>query len=176
MAARKTQTAKKTTRKLTSVKASAKATTKRTPAKKTSARKAVKSAKPAKTVKKAASAKSKSNPKLSLVKTSPISVGNKPFTKGQLVSTISDQTGIMKKEVELVLNAVSKVIHAHLKKQGPESFAWPGLFKIVVAKKPATPEKWGVNPFTKEKMKFKAKPASRRVKIRALKGLKEMVL
>lgn len=172
MAARKPQAAKKTTKKASPSKSSAasakKATTKRlSTTKKVAAKKAP--AKAVRSVKKAAT-------KLSLVKTGPIVVGKKAFTKAQFISSISEQTDVTKKDVELVLNSVAKVIGAHLKKQGPRNFAWPGLFKIVVVKKPATPERWGVNPFTKEKMKFQAKPASQRVRVRPLKGLKEMVV
>ena len=57
----------------------------------------------------------------------------------------------------------------------PLSVGVPGLLKLTVAKKPATKERKGVNPFTGEEMVFKAKPASRRVKILALKGLKDKV-
>lgn len=173
MAARKTQTAKKATRKATPAKSAKKTTAKQSPAKKVM-RKATKTVKmlkkPLKKMVKKAQAK------LSLVKTSPISVGNKPFTKGQLLSTIADQTGVARKEVELVLNAMTKVIHAHLKKQGPESFTWPGVLKIVVVKKPPVAARWGTNPFTGDRMQFKAKPASRKVRVRPLKGLKEMAV
>lgn len=44
-----------------------------------------------------------------------------------------------------------------------------------VVKKPATKARKGVNPFTGEEMMFKAKPASKTVKVSALKGLKDMV-
>jgi len=39
----------------------------------------------------------------------------------------------------------------------------------------ATKAREGVNPFTGEKMMIKAKPASKKVRIRALKNLNEMV-
>jgi len=41
-------------------------------------------------------------------------------------------------------------------------------------RKPATKARKGVNPFTKEEVTFKAKPASTVVKLRPLKGLKDM--
>ena len=44
-----------------------------------------------------------------------------------------------------------------------------------MAKKPATKAREGVNPFTGEKMMFKAKPASRKVRALPLKSLKSMV-
>lgn len=170
MTTRKSQAAKKVAKKAS-------------PAKKTSNKrlsavsKKVAAKKPAsRSIKSAAKPVKKTAVKLSVVKSGPIVVGKKAYTKSQFVSTISEQTGVSKKEVEQVLSSVSKVIGAHLKKQGPRTFSWPGLFKIVVVKKPATPERWGVNPFTKEKMKFAAKPATQRVRVRPLKALKEMVL
>ena len=54
-------------------------------------------------------------------------------------------------------------------------FTIPGLLKIHVVRKPATPERKGINPFTKEEMILKAKPAKNIVKLVALKGLKDMV-
>jgi len=44
-----------------------------------------------------------------------------------------------------------------------------------VVKKPATKAREGVNPFTGEKMVFKAKPASKKVRVMPLKNLKTMV-
>ena len=46
-------------------------------------------------------------------------------------------------------------------------FLVPGFAKFVVIKKPATKERKGINPFTKEPTVFKAKPAR---KIRAARG------
>ena len=54
-------------------------------------------------------------------------------------------------------------------------FTLPGLLRMKVVKKPATKEREGINPFTKEKMIFKAKPASKKVRVLALKNLKSMV-
>lgn len=63
----------------------------------------------------------------------------------------------------------------HIKKGAGGEFVLPGLLKIVTVKKPARPARMGVNPFTGEKMQFKAKPASTAVKVRPLKKMKEMV-
>ena len=51
----------------------------------------------------------------------------------------------------------------------------PGLMRITVKRKPATKARKGINPFTKEEVMFKAKPARNVVKVRPLRGLKEMV-
>ena len=57
----------------------------------------------------------------------------------------------------------------------PGQFTVPGLCKITVLRKPATKERKGINPFTNEETTFAAKPARNVVKIRPLKGLKDMV-
>jgi hypothetical protein len=46
---------------------------------------------------------------------------------------------------------------------------------MVVIKKPATKERKGINPFTKEETIFKAKPARKVVKARAVKAAKDAV-
>lgn len=103
-----------------------------------------------------------------------VSVGRKPFSKSQFVASICENTGVARKDVVCVLDTIGCIVKAHVSKSGPEVFSWPGMFKIMVVKKPATKARQGINPFTGETMLFKAKPASRRVKIRALKQLKEM--
>ena len=161
MAARKKKTASKAKGTSVKKKTTAKSkTAKRAPAK-AAKRKGVKRA-----VKRTAAAKPRTG--------GSINVGRKPFTKSQFVATICDHTGLARKDVVAVLETIPHIISAHVSKQGPEAFSWPGMFKILVIKKPATKARQGINPFTGESMLFKAKPASRRVKIRALKQLKEM--
>jgi hypothetical protein len=53
-------------------------------------------------------------------------------------------------------------------------FAVPGLMKITVIQKPAVKARMGMNPFTKQEQMFKAKPARKVIKVRALKALKDM--
>jgi nucleoid DNA-binding protein len=65
------------------------------------------------------------------------------------------------------------VIKKSLKSHG--LFTLPGLATMKVVKKPATKAREGVNPFTGEKMVFKAKPASKKVRVMPLKNLKGMV-
>ncbi len=94
-------------------------------------------------------------------------------TKSQIVSAIADQTDLSKKQVGGVFDALNGVIKKALR--GPGVFTMPGLCKMRVVKKPATKAREGVNPFTGERMMIKAKPASKKVRIRALKNLNEMV-
>ena len=51
----------------------------------------------------------------------------------------------------------------------------PGICKLVVKKNPARPARKGINPFTKEEAMFKAKPASKTVRARPIKAVKDMV-
>jgi len=100
----------------------------------------------------------------------------KPPTKSQIYQSISDSTGLAKKDVTAVLDALTGLIEENIAKRGgPGQFSIPGLCKIVVQRKPATKERQGINPFTGEETTFKAKPASNAVKIRPLKALKDMV-
>lgn len=97
----------------------------------------------------------------------------KPSTKTEIMNFIAEETELKKKDVTAVFDALSLAIGNDLKKSG--MFSVPGLMKIKVVRKPAVPERQGVNPFTGEEMMFKAKPARNVVKITPLKSLKEMV-
>lgn len=106
----------------------------------------------------------------------PLDKINAAFNKSQLISTLAERTDLNKKQVTLVMDEFCKIMGVHLKKGGPEKFILPGAFKIVVRKIAAKKARNGVNPFTGEPAVFKAKPASRKVKIIALKSLKDMAL
>lgn len=95
-------------------------------------------------------------------------------TKGEILSNAAEQTGLSKKEVSAVLDALTGQIKSAVGKKGPGIFAVPGLMKIIVVNKPPTKAHVGINPFTKLEQEFKAKPARRVVKVRPLKSLKEM--
>jgi nucleoid DNA-binding protein len=96
------------------------------------------------------------------------------YTKTQIVTQIADNTELTKKQVQSVLDELSDVIEAHIKKRACGEFVLPGLMKIVTVKKPARKARKGINPFTGEETTFAAKPASNAVKVRPLKKLKEM--
>jgi len=99
----------------------------------------------------------------------------KPPTKTEIYANISESTGLAKKDVGAVFEALNDEIAKALGSKGAGTFTLPGLCKIVVQKKEAVPEREGVNPFTGETTMFKAKPARNVVKIRPLKKLKDMV-
>ena len=94
-------------------------------------------------------------------------------TKSEIVAQICKDTKLSRKEVAGVFDSLNGVIKKSLRSAG--LFTMPGLLKMKVVKKPASPAREGINPFTKEKVMFKAKPARNVVKIRPLKALKDMV-
>jgi nucleoid DNA-binding protein len=97
-------------------------------------------------------------------------------TKSEIYAQIVEDTGLSKKDVAAVFDSLSAQIKKSLGgRNGGGLFTVPGLLKMRVVKKPATKARKGVNPFTGEEMMFKAKPASKTVKVAALKGLKDMV-
>ena len=96
-------------------------------------------------------------------------------TKSEILARISEQTELPRKQVAAVFEALSGEIKNALGKKGPGLFVVPGLMKVTLVQKPATKARKGINPFTKEEVMFKAKPARRVVKIRPLKNLKDMV-
>jgi nucleoid DNA-binding protein len=99
----------------------------------------------------------------------------KPATKADVYSSLSEKTGLNKKEIATVFSAMSELIAKELGKKGPGLFVIPGLLKLKVVRKPATKAKQGLNPFTKEPMTIKAKPARNVVKAVPLKSLKDLV-
>ncbi len=96
-----------------------------------------------------------------------------PPTKSEVLAQISTDTGLTRKDVNAVFDSLNGVIRKSLRSHG--AFTVPGLMKLKVVTKPATKAREGVNPFTGEKMTFKAKPASKKVRVTPLKNLKEMV-
>jgi DNA-binding protein HU-beta len=94
-------------------------------------------------------------------------------TKSEVLTQISKDTSLSRKQVASVFDSLGGVIKKSLRGNG--LFTMPGLMKLKVVKKPATKTREGINPFTGEKMTFKAKPASKKVRVLPLKSLKAMV-
>jgi nucleoid DNA-binding protein len=99
----------------------------------------------------------------------------KPMTKTEIITHLSEAADLTKQQVTGLFDELAKLIGKNLNEGGPGEIAIPGLMKIKVVRKPATEERKGINPFTKEETIFKAKPARNDVKIVPLKGLKDMV-
>ena len=75
--------------------------------------------------------------------------------------------------MKAIIESMVTVGHKELKKTGV--FLVPGFAKFVVIKKPATKERKGINPFTKEPTVFKARPARKIVRARPVKAVKDAV-
>ena len=88
-------------------------------------------------------------------------------------SPISIQTSCRAKTLKGVIDSLATIGYKELKKSG--TFLVPGFAKFVVIKKPATKERAGINPFTKEPTVFKAKPARKIVRARPVKAAKDAV-
>lgn len=95
------------------------------------------------------------------------------MTKSDVLNQIVKDTKLTRKQAAAVLDSLAGCIRKGLRSNG--LFTMPGLMKLKVVKRPATKEREGKNPFTGEKMIFKAKPASKKVRILPLKALKNMV-
>jgi DNA-binding protein HU-beta len=100
----------------------------------------------------------------------------KPLLKRAILHAVTEAGGaeISRKQVKQVIETLVEVGHRELKKTG--IFVLPGFAKFVVVKKPARPAREGINPFTKEKQKFAAKPASKGVRARPVKAIKDAVV
>jgi DNA-binding protein HU-beta len=96
------------------------------------------------------------------------------LSKSQLIASVAaENEGMSKKQVKGVMEALTKIGYKELKKNG--AFMLPGFAKFVVIKKPATKERQGINPFTKEPTTFKARPARKIVRARPVKAAKDAV-
>lgn len=122
--------------------------------------------------------KAAANGKTKLDLTKPVKVAGSSGglrSKSDVYTTIAEKVGITRRDVAGVFHVLGGVIKADLQKGGPGAFKVPGLMRITVQRKPATKARMGINPFTKEEVMFKAKPARNVVKVRPLRQLKEMV-
>jgi DNA-binding protein HU-beta len=96
---------------------------------------------------------------------------SKPMTKSELITRIAEQSELKNSDVKAVLGTLITIGYKELKKNS--SFIVPGFAKFVVLKKPATKERNGINPFTKEPTVFKARPARKIVRARPVKAVKD---
>ena len=101
----------------------------------------------------------------------------KVMSKSELIQKIAEQhsnKNMARKDVKAVIESLAAIGYKELNKSG--AFLVPGFAKFVVIKKPATKERSGINPFTREPTIFKAKPARKIVKARPVKAAKDAVL
>ena len=102
-------------------------------------------------------------------------MAGKQLTKSEILADIVGTTELSRKQVASVIDALGELAKKNIGKKGPGVFVLPGLLKIVTIQKPAVKARKGINPFTKLEQMFKAKPARKVIKVRALKALKDAV-
>lgn len=96
------------------------------------------------------------------------------LTKSALLNLIAEENGLTRKQAGEVFTTIENVMLGSIHPKGVGEFTLPGLMKVTLRKVPA--RKAGTlirNPATGEMMKAAAKPASVRVKVRALSKLKK---
>jgi nucleoid DNA-binding protein len=113
--------------------------------------------------------------KLDLKKPVKVAASKRPRSKSDVYSTVAQHVGIHRRDVAAVFHTLASMIKADLSKGGPGTFNVPSMMRITLKRKPATKARMGINPFTKEQVMFKAKPARNVVRVRPLKALKDMV-
>ena len=99
----------------------------------------------------------------------------KPLTKSEIITNLVATTELPKKDVTAVFDALTEEIKKSFDKKGAKVFVLPGLVKIDLKQVKAKPAQKGVkNPLTGEIYDRPAKPAHKKIRVRALKALKEL--
>ena len=100
----------------------------------------------------------------------------KPLTKSEIIANIVTATNLSKKDVAAVIDALAEEIKKSFGKKGAKAFVLPGLIKIDLKQVKAKPAQKGVkNSLTGKIYDRPAKPAHKKIRVRALKALKELV-
>jgi len=99
----------------------------------------------------------------------------KGLSKSEILNELATATELSRKQVAAVLEELGNLIEKQLSKKGPGNFTVPGLMKLKIREKKAQPAGMRKNPFTGEMKMSPAKPASRAVRITAVKKLKNRV-
>lgn len=134
---------------------------------------ATKKAPAAAAAKKAPAKKPAAKPAASAAKSAPAIT--EKMTKTAILNELAERTQLSRKQVGSVIDELEALIERHIRKRGVGEFTLPGLLKIRAVKRPATKKRPGRNPATGEEIMIAAKPATIRVRVAALKRLKEMV-
>lgn len=112
--------------------------------------------------------------KKTAAKKAPVAASNKPPTKSEIYREIAAKTGLARKDVVGVCDALTDIMTKSVKKYG--SFNYLGLMRLTLVKKAAVKGgKLVKNPFTGEMVKQKPRPASRSVRVRPMKSIKDML-
>ncbi len=142
------------------------------------AKKTARAAAPAKAPAKKAPVAKKAATKTMAAKAAPAAL--KPiktaFNKTGLLAHVAELAAVELKAVKAVIGALEATILASIHKKGLGAFTLPGLLKITAQNVPAKKKRMGKDPFTGQERMFAAKPASTKIKTRALKKLKDAAL
>jgi nucleoid DNA-binding protein len=98
------------------------------------------------------------------------------LSRSDLVKHVAEAAGTDNKTVKSVMGALESTVLGAVSKKGAGTFVLPGLLKVTAVAVPAKPKRFGKDPFTGQERWFDAKPASVKVKVRALKKLKDAAL
>jgi nucleoid DNA-binding protein len=99
--------------------------------------------------------------------------GSSKLTKTQIIAALAEGSGLDKKAVNAVLEALSGLVKKELGDGGPGEFTIPNLVRLKAKKVEATKDREGIHPFTKQPTTIKGKPASRKVRATPVKALKD---
>ncbi len=98
------------------------------------------------------------------------------FNRSSLVAHLAEAAAVEMRAARALMVALEATILASVNRKGLGSFTLPGLLKVNVINVPAKKKRRGIDPFTKVEREFAAKPASVKIKTRALKKLKDAAL
>jgi hypothetical protein len=118
-------------------------------------------------------AKKTSKPAKQVAETTAVKPIKDVLSKTDLTRHLAERAGVEPKVVKAVLGALEATVLGSVHKKGAGLFTLPGLLKITVQAVPAKKKRFGKDPFTGEERWFAAKPATVRIKVRALKKLKD---
>lgn len=93
------------------------------------------------------------------------------LTKTQLIESLVTSTALDKKTVVTVLDGLATLVESTLK--NGDGLTIPDVAKLSVKEKPATVERQGINPFTKQPITIAAKPATKKVVLKPAPSLKK---
>lgn len=99
----------------------------------------------------------------------------KRLTKTQFLSALAEETELSKKDVQSMLEGMSRLIAKELGDEGPGELVIPDLLKLSVKHTDAVPAGERKDPFTGEMRFFEEKPAARKVRASPLKKLKDLI-
>ena len=98
------------------------------------------------------------------------------FNKTTLAAHLAEQAGLEPKSAKAFMAALEATVLASVHKKGLGEFTLPGLMKVTAIQVAAKKKRMGIDPFTKVERMFAAKPATTKIKVRALKKLKDAAL